>query len=41
MLQALSENRPPESKQPENKNNVKKLPHEPKGKATEELAKQA
>ncbi|TNH83573.1 bactofilin family protein [Aeromonas sobria] len=41
VLQALSENRSPESKQPENKNNVKKLPHEPKGKVAEELAKQA
>lgn len=41
VLQALSESRSPENKQPENKNNVKKLPHEPKGKATEELAKQA
>jgi cytoskeletal protein CcmA (bactofilin family) len=41
VLQALSENRSPESKQLENKNNVKKLPQEPKGKVAEELAKQA
>nr|WP_275065976.1 hypothetical protein [Aeromonas veronii] len=41
MLQALSENSSSGSKQPESKNNVKKLPHEPKGKPTEELAKQA
>lgn len=41
VLQALSENRSPESKQPENKNNVKKLPQEPKGKVAEVLAKQA
>ncbi|MFM5716356.1 polymer-forming cytoskeletal protein [Aeromonas allosaccharophila] len=41
VLQALSENRSSENKQPENKNNVKKLLHEPKGKVTEELAKQA
>lgn len=41
VLQALSENSASGSKQPENKSNVKKLPHEPKGKPTEELAKQA
>ncbi|PKQ79747.1 hypothetical protein AOX56_12835 [Aeromonas sobria] len=41
VLQALSENRLSENKQPESKNNVKKLPQEPKGKVAEELAKQA
>jgi len=41
VLQALSENRAPENKQPESKNNVKKLPHEPKDKVAETLVKQA